>query len=303
MSNKQQYHLFASSVELPLFFQLHWLDASHFNWDAAYAELEGCSAYWIYHYEQKSGLRFIRNAHLTPYTGLIFVKQSNDQVINQQLVDSLINQLPAFDVLEIDLLPAIQSPFNFGAMKMTKRRTNLIQLTEQHEIYDRFKASLKRQIRKADRSLNIVESDDIELFYKLHSLTFSKQQKEPAVSLDIYKSYWNCCKDSNCGRLFFIQDEQQRALATLILAFDNSTAYYLAGGSDAEFYNTGGMSRLMWHAIQESFLMKKQWFDFEGSMLPNVDRFFKNFSPEEIHYTHLQQVNSLMYKMYKLLKK
>lgn len=303
MNPKQQYHLFASTVDLPLFFQPHWLDASQFNWDVVFAESDAYSAYWVYHYEQKSGLRFIRNAHLTPYTGLCFVKQSDDVAVNQKLVDALLAQLPTFDVLELDLLPSIQTQFTFDTMKVSMRRTNIIHMNEMSEVYNQFKPSLKRQIRKADKTLHIIEADNIRLFYKLHSLTFRKQQKEPAITPDVYQSYWDCCKQANCGRMFFIQDALQRPLASVILAYDNTTAYYLAGGSDAEFYQMGGMSGLMWYAIRESFRMNKQWFDFEGSMLPNIDRFFKNFSPEEIQYIHLEQINSLMYKMYHLLKK
>ena len=83
------------------------------------------------------------------------------------------------------------------------------------------------------------------------------------------------------------------------MTYDNDTAYYLAGGTDPNFYGSGAMSSLMWHAIQTAIGMKKKVFDFEGSMLPSVDRFFKNFSPQEVHYLHLKKINSFLYSLLK----
>ena len=68
------------------------------------------------------------------------------------------------------------------------------------------------------------------------------------------------------------------------LCYDDQNAYYLAGGTDAKFYGSGSMSLLLWKAIQESIVLHKKVFDFEGSMVNNVNKFFKNFGTQEIEY-------------------
>jgi hypothetical protein len=43
--------------------------------------------------------------------------------------------------------------------------------------------------------------------------------------------------------------------------------------------------------------MGKLQFDFEGSMIPTVDAFFKKFSPTEIEYINMQKTNAGLLKL------
>ncbi len=284
---------------MPLCFQPYWLDSCAHEWDVLYSNIEGYSAFWVYHLERKLTFTFIRIPHLTPYTGLFFCEENIKKDIKSKLVNDLMSQIPKADVLEIDLSLCIDVDLKFQQYEVSNKRTNLLNLLDRDHLYSNFKPALKRQIKKAERSLTIYESDDIEKFYELHKKTFIKQNQEAKIPLSVYTSYWECTKQNKCGQLFFIEDEGKNQHASLWLAYDKNTAYYLAGGTDAKFYGSGAMSLLMWHAIQVSINLGKKTFDFEGSMLPNVDRFFKNFLPIEQNYLHIEKVNSMIYKLLK----
>jgi hypothetical protein len=184
---------------------------------------------------------------------------------------------------------------------LIKKHTNILELTSRDGVYNQLKPSLKRQIKKHPL-LSIYEADDIGTFYNLHTKTFEKLNSKPNIPITAFESAWLTCKLHACGRLFFIKDEEENIHAALFMVYDQTTSYYLAGGTDSSFYGSGAMSKLMWHAIEQSILLGKQYFDFEGSMIPSIDRFFKNYNPTEINYLNASKEESLIFKIYKKLK-
>jgi hypothetical protein len=62
------------------------------------------------------------------------------------------------------------------------------------------------------------------------------------------------------------------------------------------------MSFLLWEAIQISCKLEKKYFDFEGSMIPQIDRFFKNFKGEEVSYRSIEKMNSGLFQTLQKIK-
>lgn len=301
MDSKLNYIEFCKSNEVPLFFQPFWLNMIDNNWYVISETLDQTTLFFIYSIEKKYIFKFIRNGHLTPYGGFIFNQKRENikREIQLKLIEAYINKLPSFSLLNIDLHPSIQSlPTNLN-FSITKRKTNILTLENKENCYKNLKSALQRQIKKAQKNLSIFEKDDIELFYQMHIKTFEKNNKKPPTQLNYFLKAWSICKENNCGKLLFIKDELMNIHAALFLVYDNTTSYYLAGGTDAKFYGSGAMSLLMWHAIELSFEYKKQYFDFEGSDIPSIDKFFKNFNPTEIEYYNLQKTISPFLKILK----
>lgn len=57
------------------------------------------------------------------------------------------------------------------------------------------------------------------------------------------------------------------------------------------------MSFLTWEAIKFSSGVTKT-FDFEGSMIESVERFFRAFGAKQKPYFQVSKINSLPYKIY-----
>jgi lipid II:glycine glycyltransferase (peptidoglycan interpeptide bridge formation enzyme) len=55
--------------------------------------------------------------------------------------------------------------------------------------------------------------------------------------------------------------------------------YYLFGGMDEAYGDSGAKSLLFWKAINMAS-EKNLTFNFEGSMIPGVERFFRSFGGE-----------------------
>ena len=71
-------------------------------------------------------------------------------------------------------------------------------------------------------------------------------------------------------------DEQGRLHAAAFIVWQESSAWYLAGGGDPALRKSGAHSLILWEAIRY-VSQYTDTFDFEGSMIPGVERFFREF--------------------------
>lgn len=303
MTTKEQYKQYCDQHEVPFFHQYDWWEMMNENWNVLFASEQNAFAFFPFSLEKKMQFTLIRNPHLTPYSGFLFSKECTYD-LKQKLTNQIINELPKFDLLEIDLLPDFDTKISLKGFDNSRKITNIISLNSIESQYANLKPALKRQIKKAERNaVKIIEKDDIALFYNLHQKTFEKQHQKAKIPFEIFQKAWNYIKTNNCGKLLFAQDSDGNFHAGLILVHDHNTAYYLSGGTDHNFYGSGAMSLLMWKSIEMSISQKLKFFDFEGSMLLNVNRFFQNFGGDEIEYLVMQKSNSVLYKWFSELKK
>ena len=105
----------------------------------------------------------------------------------------------------------------------------------------------------------------------------------------------------NQCKWFIAQDEKEQNHAGVLIVWDENSAYYLLGGSDPNLRNSGAMSLCMWEAIKFASTVAKK-FDFEGSMIESVERFFRAFGAEQKPYFHITKTPSYILRMAKILK-
>ena len=87
------------------------------------------------------------------------------------------------------------------------------------------------------------------------------------------------------------------------IAWQESSAYYLAGGGDPELRASGAHSLILWEGIRFT-AQYTDLFDFEGSMIPGVERFFREFGAIQTPFFTITKGNlSLLYKAWLKLTK
>lgn len=77
----------------------------------------------------------------------------------------------------------------------------------------------------------------------------------------------------------YLQGELQSAA---VIAMDNSSAYYLAGGSKKETADAGAL--VLWRALLEAQKYGVRYFDFLGSSNPSIEKFFRGFGGDLTPY-------------------
>ncbi|MEO8759831.1 MAG: GNAT family N-acetyltransferase [Bacteroidia bacterium] len=314
MTAKEKYISYCSvATDIALFQQSWWLDAvcGTENWNAAIYENNGnIIGAWAYPIKKKKGFTLINMPMLTLGTLPIITyfagqKQATKTSHEQQVLEELISQLSKFDLFDLYFLPEYKNHLSFywKGFTQTTRYTYLIKdLSNLENVFEEFNASIRTQIRKAEKEIIIAETDDIGLFYKINTLTFKRQGKQAPYSLAYVKQIDAACTKNNCRKILLAKDTEGNIHAAIYLAWDSQSAYYLMGGADETHKSSGAYSLLIWKAIQYSAELTKQ-FNFCGSMLPSIERFFRSFGGEQTPYLHIKKTNSNALKVLFALKK
>jgi hypothetical protein len=98
------------------------------------------------------------------------------------------------------------------------------------------------------------------------------------------------CAPRDARTALFACDEAGRVHAVVYVVWDERAAYYLMGGADPRLRTSGASSLLMWEAIMRARRVTDV-FDFEGSMLRPVERFFRAFGGHQTPYLDVIRAN------------
>ena len=152
--------------------------------------------------------------------------------------------------------------------------------------------NLKTDIRKAQKrfKLSVNSKHSIKEFIRLNRMTFERQGKTPPYEEELIIKINNECNYRNCGRCFYAEDHKGNLHSAVYIVWDENSAYYLWGGSDPKFRNSGANSYCLWEAIKFSSSVTKA-FDFEGSILKPIEKYFRSFGGKLTPYFHVYKTN------------
>lgn len=300
MDNIDKYIKFSSAEEqLPIFHQPYWLDTvcgGRKNWDVILLEKgnEIVAALPLF-YRKK---RILGQPPLTPYLGPYLKFPEGQKYVTKycyerDLLEELIMKIPSFKYVKMNFLPERKNwlPFYWNGFSQTTRYTFILRSLESNYLFDNMKGSIRRQIKKASKSVHVDFNDDIELFYRINTYTFARQNLNNPYTLDFLKHLDQAVKNQRI--ILFGKDNQNNIHAALYLLWDQDRAYYLIGGINPEFRNSGANSLLFWEALKyvSSFVSE---FDFEGSMIQPIERFFSTFGAIQTPYFQISKDNRTM---------
>lgn len=308
MNNKEKYRKFCSKrSDIKIFSQPWWLDAvsQRGDWDVALIQkgdtIWGCLPY---HYiKDWKGFR-ISMPKLTQSLGP-WIKYPKDQKYAKRLshekdiMSSLIDQLPKYGSFLQNFHYDITNwlPFYWKGFKQTTRYTYVINDTSNIEdIYKQIRSNIRTDIKKAkSQKILLTSSDNVEEFYKTNILTFQRQNKKAPYTLDFIKTLDKACMKNNSRKILFAKDENNQIHSVAYFVWDNNEMYYLMGGGDPDLRNSGATSLLMWEGIKLAS-EKGLKFNFEGSMIEPVERFFRAFGAKQTPYFQVYKHNSIPYR-------
>lgn len=307
------YRQFCVDHSPPLFLNDWWLDAVCIDgqWDAAVLEQGGSIKAALPYYKVKGrlGHTYLTMPRLTQYMGPWLIYPANQKTearlsFEKQTLAQLIRLLPPFDSFSQNFHYSVSNwlPFYWQSFSQSTGYTYVLQdLSQPERVFDQFKGNIRREIRKAEKRVTVTEDNDIDKFYLMVSQTYRRQQLLPPVSLDFMKAIDRACEQRQCRKIFFAQDKQGQIHAALYIVWDDRSAYHLISGGHPGLRTSGATSLLMWHAIQFAATVTRS-FDFEGSMIQPIERFFSAFGSTQIPYLQLEKINSTFLKLKQCLK-
>lgn len=304
MNKKLIYRKFCeANREIPLFSQPWWLDATAGTegWDVALVvKNEEIVASLPFTKKNKFGFTIIGQPPLTQFLGPWFksteIKYAKRLGREKDLAGLLIADLPKFNHYAQNWSHQRQNwlPFYWQGFKQTNRYTYVLpDLSDLDLVWKGFMENIRTDIRKARDRLNIKIRTDLGIddFLKLNRMVFARQGMPFPYSEEFVRALDGACENKNARRIFIAEDPDGKWHAGIYLIWDQQSAYYLMGGGDPELRNSGATSLCLWEAI--CFASKvTQKFDFEGSMLESVERFFRAFGAIQTSYFSVSKTTS-----------
>lgn len=96
---------------------------------------------------------------------------------------------------------------------------------------------------------------------------------------------------SNNNAISYSTYAGEQLLATVFCVKDDERAYYILGGFDNDSLHSGAGAFAMWHAIKKAKEDGLKIFDFEGSMHPPIEKYFRGFGGEMVPYFCVEKKN------------
>lgn len=282
-------------ASIPLFSQAWWLDAAVGPkcWGVILAsrggEVVGALPYTR---KRRWGMTLVTQPPLSQFLGP-WVRPSRAKYVKaltreKEIVGALAAGLPHFDIYRQNWHWARGNwlPFYWRGFEQTTRYTYRLDLTGGEEnIWGGLRENIRSDIRKAlDRySIRIHRARGIDELLDVTQKTFQRQGKSPPYPRKMVYQLHSAVEDRGLGDILMAATTDGTPISGAYIVRDATTAYYLIGGGDPKYRNTGAGSLCLWEAIrqQPKHLLA---FDFEGSMLEPIERFFRAFGGRQVPY-------------------
>jgi hypothetical protein len=300
--NKEAYIEFCRSEKsLCIYDQPWWLDyVTGGNWDVLlYKKGDAILATLPFFQKKRLGMSYITQPPLTQHNG---IKMNYPKDAKYQKQVQLLYDASEYFICELEkrnLICYQQSyspeftnwiPFYWAGYKQTVHYTYRLPVAETYEkIRGNYSSSIKRQLKISSEEAQIHEFDDMELFYSIQNKTFEKQGLKNPYSLEWLIGFDEILKRNQARKMYIAIDTKRNVHCVEYIVYDSSWAYLLMSGADPKYKKSNYPNLLVDAAIR--FASETQrGFDFEGSMLPGVEAYYRKFGATADPYFYLQKI-------------
>jgi hypothetical protein len=274
-----------------------WLDAAApGSWDEATVERDGhVIARLPYVVRGRPRLRALTMPPLTPTLGP-WVQHSQASAARAlsreiELLRELVAALPRSDVFQQHFSPTMLNalPFHWAGYRLELRYTYRLEgLQSDEALWSGLRGNIRSDIRKARKRLVVRDDLGIDALHAVWTKTFARQELRPPMSLADLERIDAACAAKDARAMLFAVDEADRVHAVAYAVWDDQAAFYLIGGADPQLRSSGATSLLVWELIMRAREVTDV-FDFEGSMIEPLERFFRAFGGRQTPYLRVSR--------------
>lgn len=259
---------------------------------------------------KKFGFNMVKLPPYTPHCALFFMSESKNlssqnnfsKEVMQEVCSYLEKEKCSLSILAFPYSVKDLQHFIWNNYKVIPNYTYLIDLTKSlEEIKSHFDSKHRNAINKAIKEgvITEIKSEDPEetfLYFKNSLLAAGANVYDKELK-QIFTSFSD---PSNSFTISAILNNKM--IGKVHCIYDKRACYYLLGGVDKDARVQGINNLLVLGAIEKAKELGCYVFDFEGSMLKGVEKFFRGFGPELVPYYTINKANlfvELMLKFYK----
>ena len=241
---------------------------------------------------KKYGFNFLKLPPYTPHCGLFFVSESKNKSSINNFSKEVMNDICLYFTQQKSSLTILAFPseiidfqhFIWDKYKVIPNYTYRINLSNSIEdIKSNFDSKNRNVISKAIKeevvvTENSLKQEELLKFFKTSLTTAGANVYDE----ELKNIFLNFADASNSFAL--IAKKGDEFFGTVFCVYDKNTCYYLLGGVNKNSGVQGINNLLIQKSIEKAKELGCKTFDFEGSMLKGVEKFFRGFGPELIPY-------------------
>jgi len=233
--------------------------------------------------KRRYGLKIITHPVLSPYGGIlinkkIFVDSSKTKAHSnvKKIILEVLNNLKAKANVIVMELPKNYNdfhPFIWEGFDIKVHHSYILKKDKEDVLWKNMDSKRRNDIKRAIRDgISISVDSDKETLKKMVLKTFSRQNMQYSIS-NIDKVF-----EATDNVKTFTAYKGDLPVAAACIVWDKKSAYYILGGYDPDNRHSGAQALALWKAILFTFNeLNLEFFDFEGSTVPNIERFFRDF--------------------------
>ena len=288
---------------LPVFYQSWYIDliCQGRNWEVIICKGsdDGVTGVWPIIKFKKLGFTFAMNPLYTPFFGPIIFDDNTDKKpqkadsFEKKVLFNLIEQLPkAVIPLNIKCSPTLRNwlPFYWKGFTQTTRYTYKLNIEDKNTIEGGYTSKLRNIINSAD--IEVSDSEDETLALSLINETLNRKDKSLAIEKQLFLKIDQGLKNTNNRKIFIAKKPNNEAIGCTYIMFSQDIAYLMFIGSKALQKADSGAIRKLIHYSIFNLPPHIKSFDFEGSMIQEVEHLFRSFGGRRVAYHQVSRVKN-----------
>lgn len=241
---------------------------------------------------KRYGFNFIKLPPYTPHCGLFFSSENSNKssrnTVSKEVMSAvceyLMQQKSTLLILAFPSQLNDMQPFIWNKFKVVPNYTYRLDLAQSIEdIKNHFDSKHRNAINKAIKEQVIVEENTMSKKDLFHFFSNSLEQAKANLYTKELKAIFYDFSDENSAFSLTAKKEDV-VMGCVYCIYDKHTCYYLLGGINKTEKIQGVNNLLILYAIEKAKNLGCKTFDFEGSMLKGVEKFFRGFGPELVPY-------------------
>lgn len=247
--------------------------------------------------QRKWGLSYIFQPLLTQFLGILFKPQDSKMEKNlsdkKDWITEIINYIPKqVKLFNYNFSPHFDYPLPFYWYKyqLFTRYNYELDLSEgKNRLLENLHTKTRYQIKKTQKENNVVVevSSDIDAFISEHKKSGRSFLNTNIFSLitDLYKKAYTL----NKATLLIAKSEDKILTGTIFMKYKENWINLYGSLKNSQESEKRATEILLWKAIQMAVENGATRFDFEGSMIEGVERFYRKFGGKPVPYLNIQK--------------
>lgn len=262
----------------------------------------------VFHIRKYYGFRLILMPPMTAYNGIhIFypedLKGHSKASYHNKVCEALVTSMPKHDLYYQQYHPDYDNWLSLYWMgyKETTRYTYLMDSSPGREENRKYlRDNLRRSIKNAEKKTTIVDID-LDTFLSEAEEAYGSRQKQLPIHKQVIRNLSEAFSATDNLHIRACRhNETGQYLSGAVFAEDENCTYYVSSFYHAEAKPSGSMAHIIWDGIHSR---PDKMFDFEGSILKDVEFYFRSFGGTLTpHYRIYKVPNFLLRKGLSLFK-